>query len=41
MTEADLTAFGTSPLYRKLTGQLASMLAGPPAGERYEVSVQA
>jgi len=40
-TETDLAAFETSPLYRELMGKLASVLAGPPAGERYEVSVQA
>ena len=40
-TEADLTAFETSPLYKELLGKLAAVLAGPPAGERYEVSVQA
>ena len=40
-TEADLAAFETSPLYRELMGKLAGVLAGPPAGERYEVSVQA
>ncbi|MCJ7795211.1 MAG: hypothetical protein MUQ56_00320 [Thermoleophilia bacterium] len=40
-TEADLTAFETSPLYPELMGKLAGVLAGPPAGERYEVSVQA
>jgi heme-degrading monooxygenase HmoA len=40
-TEADLTAFETSPLYRELMGKLAGVLAGPPAVERYEVSVQA
>lgn len=40
-TETDLTAFETSPLYRELMGKLAGVLAGPPAGERYEVSVQA
>jgi hypothetical protein len=40
-TEGDLTAFETSPLYRELMGKLAGVLAGPPAGERYEVSVQA
>ena len=40
-TETDLTAFENSPLYRELMGKLASVLAGPPAGERYEVSVQA
>jgi len=40
-TEADLSAFEASPLYRELMGKLAGVLAGPPAGERYEVSVQA
>ena len=40
-TEADLTAFETSPLYREVLGKLADVLAGPPAGEAYEVSVQA
>jgi heme-degrading monooxygenase HmoA len=40
-TEGDLTAFETNPLYRELMGKLADVLAGPPAGERYEVSVQA
>ena len=40
-TEADLTAFETSPLYRQVLGKLADVLAGPPAGEAYEVSVQA
>jgi heme-degrading monooxygenase HmoA len=40
-TEGDLTAFEISPLYRDLMGKLAGVLAGPPAGERYEVSVQA
>ena len=40
-TETDLAAFETSPLYGELMGKLASVLAGPPAGERYEVSVQA
>lgn len=39
-TEADLSAFEASPLYPELMGKLASVLAGPPAGERYEVSVQ-
>jgi len=39
-TEADLTAFETSPLYKELLGKLGSLLAGPPAGEHYEVSVQ-
>ncbi len=40
-TEADLTAFETSPLYREVLGKLAAVLAGPPAAEAYEVSVQA
>ncbi len=40
-TEGDLTAFETSPLYRELMGKLAGVLAGPPSGERYEVTVQA
>jgi heme-degrading monooxygenase HmoA len=40
-TEADLTAFETSPLYKELVGKLGGVLAGPPAGERYKVSVQA
>ena len=40
-TEADLTAFETSPLYKELMGKLGGVLAGPPAGERYKVSVQA
>ncbi len=39
--EGDLTAFETNPLYRELMGKLAGVLAGSPAGERYEVSVQA
>ncbi|MBM4348943.1 MAG: hypothetical protein FJ106_03545 [Deltaproteobacteria bacterium] len=39
-TEADLATFETSPLYKELLGKLGSILAGPPAGERYEVSVQ-
>jgi len=40
-TEADLTAFETSPLYREVLGKLAAVLAATPAGEAYEVSVQA
>ena len=40
-TEADLTAFETSPLYKELMGKLGWVLTGPPAGERYKVSVQA
>jgi len=40
-TEADLTAFETSPLYRELMGKIGGILAGPPVGERYEVGIQA
>ena len=40
-TEADLTAFEASPLYREVLGKLAAVLASPPAGEAYEVSVKA
>ena len=40
-TAEDLDAFETSDVYRQLMGKLAGVLAGPPAGERYEVSVQA
>lgn len=40
-TEADLTAFETSPLYRELMGKIGGILAGPPVGERYEVGGQA
>jgi heme-degrading monooxygenase HmoA len=40
-TEADLTAFESSPAYRELMSKLAGVLAGPPSGDRYEVSVQA
>jgi len=39
-TEADLTTFETSPLYKELLGKLGNLLAGPPVGERYEVSVR-
>lgn len=39
-TEAELTAFEASPLYKELLGKLGNLLAGPPAGERYEVSVR-
>ena len=39
-TEADLTAFEASPIYREVLGKLSSVLAGPPNGEAYEVSVQ-
>lgn len=39
-TEANLTAFETSPLYRELLGKIAGLLAGPPVSERYKVSVQ-
>ena len=38
-SQDDLTLFETSPLYRQLMGRLAGVLAGSPAGERYEVSV--
>ena len=38
-TQDDLTLFETSPLYRELMGNLAGVLAEPPTGERYEVSV--
>jgi heme-degrading monooxygenase HmoA len=40
-TEADLTAFETSPLYKELMGKLGGVLAGPPVGDRYKVSAQA
>ena len=40
-TDTDLAAFETSPLYPELMAKLAGVLAGPPSGERYEVSVQA
>lgn len=40
-TEGDLTAFETSPLYREFMGKLAAVLARPPSGERYELSVRA
>ena len=40
-TEADLTAFETSPLYREVLGKLAAVRAAPPTGQAYEVSVQA
>lgn len=39
-TEADLEAFETSPLYRELMGKIAGLIAGTPATERYEVSIQ-
>jgi heme-degrading monooxygenase HmoA len=39
-TEADLTAFETSPIYTILMGKLQWVLAGPPVGDRYKVSVQ-
>jgi heme-degrading monooxygenase HmoA len=38
-TEADLTNFETAPIYRELMGKLAGVLAGPPVGERYTVSI--
>ncbi len=40
-TEADLVAFEASSLYKELMGKIAGVLAAPPAGERYEVSIQA
>ena len=40
-TEGDLATFETSPLYKELMGKLGGVLAGPPVGERYKVSVQA
>jgi heme-degrading monooxygenase HmoA len=39
-TEADLTAFETSPLFKELMGKIAGIIAGPPTTERYEVSIQ-
>ena len=39
-TEADLTAFEASPLYKELMGKIAGIIAGPPTTERYEVSIQ-
>ena len=38
-TEADLVAFEAAPIYRELMGKLAGVLSGPPAGERYTVSI--
>jgi heme-degrading monooxygenase HmoA len=40
-TEADLLAFEGSALYKELMGKIAGILAGPPSGERYEVSIKA
>lgn len=40
-TEEDLKAFESSPIYPELLGKLAAVLAGRPAGEGYDVSVQA
>jgi heme-degrading monooxygenase HmoA len=40
-TEADLSVFEVSPLYREVLGKLAAVLAAPPVGEAYEVNVQA
>jgi len=40
-TAEDLDAFETGDIYRELMGRLAGVLAGPPTGERYTVSVQA
>jgi heme-degrading monooxygenase HmoA len=39
-TEADLTAFEASPLYKELMGKIAGIIAAPPTTERYEVSIQ-
>jgi len=39
-TEDDLTAFESSPLYKELLGKLGAILAGPPAGEKYSLTVQ-
>lgn len=39
-TEADLIAFEGSPLYKELLGKLGGILAGPPTGEKYKVTVQ-
>lgn len=40
-TEVELKAFETSPLYRELMGKIAGIIAGSPATDRYEVSIQA
>jgi heme-degrading monooxygenase HmoA len=40
-SETDLTVFEKSPLYREILGKLGAVLAGPPAGEAYEISIQA
>jgi heme-degrading monooxygenase HmoA len=39
-TDADLTTFESSPLYKQLLGKLGTLLAGPPTGERYEITVR-
>ncbi len=39
-TEDDLVAFEAAPMYRELMGKLAGVLAGPPDGEQFIVSVQ-
>ena len=39
-TEDDMIAFEKSPLYREVLGKLSGVLAGPPAAEKYNVSVQ-
>jgi heme-degrading monooxygenase HmoA len=38
-TETDMATFETAPIYRELMGELAGVLAGAPAGERYTVSI--
>ncbi len=40
-SEADLRAFEGSSIYPELLGKLGAVLAGRPAGEGYDVSVQA
>ncbi|MDP2937457.1 MAG: hypothetical protein Q8O86_13310, partial [Dehalococcoidia bacterium] len=39
-TEIDLKAFESSATYRESLARLTGALAGPPAGEVYEVNVQ-
>ena len=39
-TEEDMAAFEKNPLYQELLGKLGGILAGPPSGEKYNVSVQ-
>ena len=38
-TMEDLTRFETSPVYKQLMAKLGGVLAGPPSGKGYEVSV--